>query len=218
MTALPSPSSPSQTRRQWLALACTALASGCNDGGGGGPPDIGDNRKGVVLALGDSITNGYCVPDGAPYPSRVAALRGQTVINEGVCAQTAEEGSARVGNLLKKHKPATLLVLYGANDIIQGDDPATTIASLRNIIGAAKANKTRVLLANLLPMFYDHAPFGPGVAALNPQINALAKAEGVRLINLAGEFGQRIELLQEDGLHPTSQGTQIIAASFADAL
>ena len=67
-------------------------------------------------------------------------------------------------------------------------------------------------------MFYDHAPFGPGVAALNPQINALAKAEGVRLVNLAGEFGQRMELLQEDGLHPTSQGTQIIAAAFADGV
>ena len=180
--------------------------------------DIGDNRKGVVLALGDSITNGYCVPEGAPYPSRVGALRSVTVINEGVCGQTSEEGAARVGGLLRKHKPATMMVLYGANDIIQGDDPATTIASLRNIIAAGKANKTRVVIANLLPMFTDHAIYNPGVQALNPQINALARAEGVRLINLAGEFGQRQELIQEDGLHPNDQGTQIVAAAFADGI
>jgi lysophospholipase L1-like esterase len=201
-----------------LGLAA-ALLTACDDGGGGDKQaDIGDNRAGVVVALGDSITNGVCVPAGAPYPARLAALEGKTVINAGVCGDTAQGGRSRVGGLLAKHKPEALLILLGANDVIKSKPASATLEDLRAIVQAAKANKTRVLLANLPPMITDHSGFGPAVTALNPQINALAKAEGVRLVNLAGLFANKPELLQKDGLHPSDSGTQLIAVGFADRL
>ena len=69
-----------------------------------------------------------------------------------------------------------------------------------------------------MPMYDDHEIFNGSVTALNPQIIALAKAEKVSIVNLSKELGTRRELIQEDGLHPTDAGAQIIAAAFADKL
>ena len=202
-----------------LGLACLLIAS-CNDGGGGGggSKDIGDNRAGVVLAMGDSITNGVCHPAGAPYPARLAGLAGKTVINEGDCGETAAEAAGRVARELETHKPETLLLLYGANDMIQSRGSESAINGLRAMIQAGKARKTRVVVATVMPMYDDHAPFNGSVQALNPQIIALARAEKVSIVNLSKEFGTRRELIQEDGLHPSDAGTQVIAAAFADKL
>lgn len=201
-----------------LALVAGGLLTACNDGGGeSAPKDIGDNKRGVVAVLGDSITNGGCVPAGAPYPARLAGLIKKTVANEGICGHTAADGRARVGGVLREHKPETLIVFLGANDLIQGRDPADAANDLRAIVQAGKANKSRVIIATVLPMVDDHAVWNPGVIALNPLIGNIAKSEKVKLVNLNKEFGNRRELLQGDGLHPSDAGTQIIAAAFADA-
>ena len=199
-----------------LALFSFLGCGGGSDGGGGG--DIGDNTKGVVLAVGDSITDGECDPAGAPYPSRFSQSRGVTAINAGRCAETARGGASRIQGLLAEHKPQTVLVLYGANDAIRGIDPEETIESLRAIIQACKANKSRVLIGTLLPMYDSHAAFQPHVEFLNPLIRQLASMEKVGLVNLNKEFGTDRALIQPDGLHPSDMGTQIIAFAFADRL
>jgi lysophospholipase L1-like esterase len=206
-------------RATGIALA-GFLTSSCDDSGGGGgkSKDIGDNRAGVVLAMGDSITNGGCNPAGAPYPARLAALTRKTVINEGDCGETAAEAARRVVGELETHKPETLLLLYGANDMIQSRGSESAINGLRAMIQSGKARKTRVVVATVMPMYDSHELFNGSVTALNPQIIALAKAEKVSIVNLSKEFGTRRELIQEDGLHPTDAGTQIIAAAFADKL
>ena len=42
--------------------------------------------------------------------------------------------------------------------------------------------------------------------------------EGAKLVDLQEEFGTDRSLIQEDGLHPSDSGTQIIAASFNDKI
>jgi lysophospholipase L1-like esterase len=201
-----------------LAGFCGLLLFSCNGGGGGGlSGDIGDNDPDVVLAIGDSITNGGCVPDGAPYPARLAGLIKKKVINAGGCGETTGSGAAKVAGLLDKHNPGTLLVLYGANDEILGDEIEGSLARMRIIISAAKARKTRIAIGTVMPMVRDHLPFEGFVEAYNVQLKALAKKENVKVVDLFGEFSKRRDvLLQEDGLHPTDAGTQIIAAAFAD--
>ena len=197
-----------------FALALTALCTSCDSGsdGGGSSGNIGDNRRGVVLVVGDSIPNGSCFPAGAPYPARIGA------INAGVCGETAAGGSAKVGALLEQYQPEVLIIAYGANDVIQGRDLEDAISDLQSIIDQGKANQSRVLVANILPMYESHAPFQPRVGALNPLIRQLTKTEKVGFVNLESAFGTDPALFQEDGLHPTDEGNQIIARALMNRL
>ena len=205
-------------KRSWImagAWACmVALLVGCNnddDSSGGLPSDIGDNNPDMVVALGDSITV-------AGYPAAVAGITGKTVINQGRGGERSAGGASRVSGVLSKYKPAYLLILYGANDAIHGADAAAVKGNLRAIIGAAQANKTVPIIANLTPMYDGHSSFQGTATSYNPEIKSLASEMGARFVNLAGEFGSERSLIQADGLHPTGEGSQVIAFAFSDKI
>ena len=191
-----------------LALALAApVWTGCEDGGDGSSADVGSNDINVAVALGDSITQGG-------YPSILAGITGKTVVDAGVGGTQASSGAGRIGGLLARHHPGFVLILYGANDIINDVARETTVANLRAMIQAAKGNMTIPVIATLTPMSGSHGIFEPNVEALNEQIRSLASSDGARLANLAGAFGDP-GLIGPDGLHPTSAGNNVIASVFA---
>lgn len=194
------------------------LFTGCGGGDnitGPDPPDIGNNNPNVYVAIGNSITEAGFALSGSPYPARLSSMTGETVVNEGHGGETSGAGAARVTGALAQYKPAGLLILFGANDVIFRINTATIIANLRAIIQAAKANQTRPIIANLTPMYDSHAAFQGGVNELNPLIQQLASEEGADFVDLASAFGNNRSLMQADGLHPTDEGNQIIASEFA---
>jgi len=205
----------------WLPAVLLWVAAGCGGGDGGNqapvPADFGDNNPNVVLAFGDSITAGV-EGGGAPYPARLAALSGKTVINSGVGGQESGAGLARLGGALAANKPGYICILYGANDVIMGRDQNSTIANLADMLQQAQANKTVPMIATLTPMLGEHGPWTSAVDRLNDAIRNLASATGTTLVDLNAEFGDAETLLLGDGLHPNDQGNQIIALAFNDAL
>ena len=198
-----------------------ALCSSCEltgDSGGGSSFDFGDNDVNTVVAMGDSITDGGCAPAGASYPSRVAALSGKNVVNQGSCGEKSSGGASRVNSVLASTNPGYLLILYGANDALFDVDHFAVKENLRAIIQSAKNNMTLPILATLTPMYDGHA-FGRGDAqAISVLIRELAGEEDVPLVDLEAEFGEDRSLIQADGLHPSDTGAQLIALSFNDAL
>lgn len=211
-----------------LLLGCglllTGLLSACNDGGddSGGDSyndtDFGDNDRNKVVAIGDSITSGnVCEDEGETYCQRLAGMTGLSVINAGSSGEQSGSTAGRTGRELSRHKPGFLLILTGHNDAIFDRDYDGVIGNIRSIVQQAKNNKTVPILATLLPI---HAPrsFATGPAEdYNVGIRALAKEEGVKLVDMESEFGSD-ESLQCDGLHPNASGSTIIAAAFADKL
>jgi lysophospholipase L1-like esterase len=213
-------------RRSWARVAFIAVAAGwlglgigCDKGGGGdSKPDVGLNDINTVVCIGDSITDGGCAPAGAPYPSRLAGLSGKTVINAGVCGSTSDSGAARVNGLLERHKPGYLCILYGINDLTFGRGVDAVIGNIQHMVDAAKANKTIPLVATLLPVYDSHRFAAGRVKETNRRIRALTEAMNVELVDLELEFGIDRSLIQEDGLHPSDSGNQLIALSFNDKL
>ena len=74
-------------------------------------------RRGYLLALGDSITQGFVV--GCPslsYPALLSAELGLDLVNQAVCGYVFDQKTLAGMKALRKEPPAAITVAYGTND------------------------------------------------------------------------------------------------------
>lgn len=167
----------------------------------------------TVLALGDSLTQGYGLPeqDGL-VPQMQKWLDDQgveaTLINAGVSGDTTAGGAARVEWSLTPEVDA-MIVTLGGNDLLRGIDPAVSRGNLEVILQVAQAKGVEVLLVGLT------APgnYGPEYkAAFDAIYPELSEAYGALLAPdfFAGLGGGDPAALQRwfqaDGIHPNADG------------
>jgi len=167
----------------------------------------------VVIFLGDSLTAGLGLGEEQAYPARVAAklaAQGKTVkvINAGVSGDTSAGGLARIDWLLRQH-PDVLVVGLGGNDGLRGLPLTDTEKNLRDIIRRGQAAGVRVLLLGMqIPPNYG-PDYVNGFKAMYPR---LAKEMNVPLVPFLLEgVGGVADLNQNDGIHPTAQGQEMVA-------
>ncbi|SDH28906.1 acyl-CoA thioesterase-1 [Roseospirillum parvum] len=162
-----------------------------------------------ILALGDSLTAGYNLPQGAGFPAQLEAAltaRGHAVevINGGVSGDTSAGGLSRLAWQLGDTPPDAAIVELGANDGLRGLDPGRTEANLSQLIARLKGTGVAVLLAGMMAPPNLGPEYGEAFNGLYPR---LADQHEVLLYPffLEGVAAQP-ELLQPDGLHPTEEG------------
>ena len=172
----------------------------------------------TVLALGDSLTQGYGLPqeDGfVPALGRWLGANGASarLINGGVSGDTTQGGAARVEWSLTDDVDA-MIVTLGGNDLLRGIDPAVSRANLDRILSAAKERDVKVLLIGLI------APgnYGPDYKAAFDTIypDLAARYDTLYVANffqgLADGTGVQTAYFQRDGIHPNADGVDLIVA------
>jgi len=171
----------------------------------------------TVLALGDSLTQGYGLPqeDGlVPQLRDWLAERdiAAEVINAGVSGDTTAGGAARIGWSLDGEVDA-MIVALGGNDLLRGIDPAVSRGHLETILREADARDVEVLLVGM------SAPPNYGAeykAAFDSMYADLAAAHETLyapdffagLGEMTPETMQRF--FQPDGIHPNAEGVSRI--------
>jgi acyl-CoA thioesterase-1 len=237
------PASGSAFQPGTTTVACAATGSGANQTAGCSfpvtvtrPPQLSVAR---FMAFGDSITWGTASPpagffaykDPPPsysYPSQLFGLLGGrypdqaiTMANEGWPGEWIADGLARLPSALAVNTPEVMLLLHGANDLLNNPSTATTqyiATKLRDMVRTAKARvpSNRVLLA-LFPPQYHGSPKDRGAGAefvpeLNQRIAAVAQSEGATLVDFYTPLSADIKrYIGSDGLHPTEQGFTLMA-------
>lgn len=95
----------------------------------------------LILAFGDSLTEGYGLAAADSFPNQLQALLqprhpGARVINAGVLGDTTTSALARLPRLLTKlsSRPDLVIVELGANDLLRGIPLETTRANLDAIL------------------------------------------------------------------------------------
>jgi len=165
-----------------------------------------------IVALGDSLTAGYGLPEKDGFVPRLqAALAAKgvaaTIDNAGVSGDTASDGLDRLDWSVPAGTDAVIVEL-GANDALRGTDPAVTRAALSDIVSRLKARKIAVMLCGML------APpnYGQEYAAqFNTIYPDLAKKFDVPLYPFfLNGVAADPKLNQADGIHPTAAGVDII--------
>ena len=172
-----------------------------------------------LLALGDSLTAGYGLPDGEGFVPRLEAWLAANgapdvvIVNGGVSGDTSAGGLARIDWALGDDIDGVIVEL-GANDMLRGIDPAVTRENLDGILDAIDARGLPAIVAGLpappnypadfrkahKSMFRDLAR-EHGAIYYSSFLAGLGQGRGIREIML---------LFQDDGLHPNAEGVQAI--------
>ena len=201
-----------------LATACVTLLA---------LSPVAAHAETTIVALGDSLTAGYGLPEGEGLvPQLQAWLTAQgsdiTLINAGVSGDTSAGGLSRLDWSLTPETDA-LIVTLGGNDLLRGLPPSETRKNIDTIVKAATDRGLKVLV---IPM---EAPgnFGPDYKtdfdALYPEIATTYGAAITQpffrlLAPEANDPGQITQWMQPDGIHPNKDGVAEIVTRLGPAI
>jgi acyl-CoA thioesterase-1 len=193
----------------WYSVVALALVQVA----GAAPPSTPLDTRPVIVAFGDSLSAGYGAEPGKSFPDFLqkdldAAGLHWRVVNSGVSGNTTSDGLYRVNEVLKR-KPRITIVEFGGNDGLRGLPIDTTRANLDQIIQMLQAAGSKVVLAGMtLPPNY-----GPDYIQPFQQIyvELAAKYKVPRIPFLLEGVAIHPELMQQDRIHPTAEGNEIVA-------
>jgi acyl-CoA thioesterase-1 len=177
-----------------------------------------DTKK--ILAIGDSLTAGYGLPQQDAFPVQLqAALEGKgfdvKIENAGVSGDTSTGGLQRLDWALASNPDVVILEL-GANDALRGIEPVITRRNLDQIISKIKDHN--------IPIFFTGMRAPPNMGAdyqkeFDEIFPALARKHDVTLYPFFLEGVASIEdLNQDDAIHPNKKGVAIIVDNMLPSL
>jgi len=173
------------------------------------------SEKKYILFYGNSLTAGYGLDEEASFPSliqyKIDSLElNYRVINGGLSGETTASGLSRLDWFLED-QPEVFVLELGGNDGLRGIPLEETKKNLNAIISSVskKFPSTKILLAGMqIPpnMGLEYAQ------EFKEMYTEIAEKQSVEIIPflLEGVAGNP-ELNLPDGIHPTSDGQQIVA-------
>lgn len=185
------------------------------------PTDAMTDTAPVIVMLGDSLTAGFQLPAGSALPAALQHVFDERdipakFVNAGVSGDTTADGLNRYDFSVKGSGANLLVVALGANDFLNQSPPETPKKNLAAILERARADNLPAVLVGVAIPGESQDPREAAYAAIYPD---LAKEFGVPYFpNMMSAVAGHPELLQPDGLHPTEQGVEAMAAGIADFL
>lgn len=177
-----------------------------------GPRAVAGEQPVRILALGDSLMQGYGVPDGEEFPAQLQkALNANganaIVINAGVSGDTSAGGLARIDWSLTD-SPDAAIVEFGGNDALRGLSPADMEKNIAGMLKKLKDRHIPVLLAGM------KAPRNMG-PEYDKQFDTVFPRLAKKYHTLFYPFfldgvALKATLLQDDGIHPNPKGVAVI--------
>jgi acyl-CoA thioesterase-1 len=168
--------------------------------------------EGIILAMGDSLTEGLGVAEESAYPAvlqkkLVEHEYAYKVINAGVSGETSSGARSRLKWALRL-KPDIVILVTGANDGLRGIAPDLIKSNIDAIVELLKQNEIIVVLGAMQMVQNLGQDY---TAAFSNIYSQIAQSHDIILIPffLDGVGGDP-RLNQADGIHPTADGYRII--------
>jgi acyl-CoA thioesterase-1 len=174
----------------------------------------GQNNPTLIVALGDSLTEGYGVAQSSAYPAvleteLLAAGYHVKIQNAGISGSTSASAPGRMKWLLKAH-PSIVILALGANDGLRGLPVEAMEKNLSQTMETAELEKVKIVLCGVpIPTNYGEKYRTAFTGVFQKLAKKFPKVifvpsilEGVAAIP---------SLNQTDGIHPNEKGHAIIA-------
>lgn len=168
-----------------------------------------------ILFFGTSLTAGYGVDPTEAYPAliqkKIDSLHlHYKVINGGLSGETSAAGRNRIDWLLKQHIDIFVLEL-GANDGLRGLPLADTRTNLQAVVDKVKKKYPEAKMV-MLGMQMPPNLGADYTAEFKALFSDLATKNNMTFVPfLLDGVGGVSRLNQQDGIHPTAEGHQILA-------
>jgi lysophospholipase L1-like esterase len=161
------------------------------------PPDA------VILAFGDSLTQGTGVKPQGSYPSVLEALTGRQVINAGKRGEESDAGLSRLPGVLTQVQPDMVILGHGGNDILRRRDLDRTEDNLREMVELVRERGASVVLLGIPNLGF--------FLGTHPMYERLSKSLGVPLEHSALSDILGDGDLKSDPIHPNAAGYRELA-------
>ena len=164
----------------------------------------------VILAFGDSLTQGVGTRPELSYPNQLSRLIGRPVVNAGKSGEVSAAGLERLPQLLEETRPALVLICHGGNDLLRQLDRQALQDNLRRMIDAARQSGAAVVLIAVPQpgLLLEDAPLYREVAA---------ETEALLLDKKLGSLLKERQY-KSDSVHLNGQGYRRLAEAVADFL
>ena len=166
---------------------------------------------GTILVVGDSLSAEYGLKRGTGWvPLLVQQLSAEKspmkVVNASISGDTTSGGRSRLAALLKRYKPAVVVLELGGNDALRGLPLNMTEQNLSAMTQAAQKTGAIVLLVGMqVPPNYGSAY----AASFSGLFLKIAKAEKVALVPFflkgIADASDATAQFQADRIHPNAQ-------------
>jgi lysophospholipase L1-like esterase len=185
----------------------------------------------VAIGASDAYGTGTTNPATDNWPAVLARTLGPSLqlTNLGIPGATVSLALRDEAPLAAEIQPRLVTVFLGINDLIDGVDTPTFAREFALLLDTLRDETHAILyVANLpdltlLPYFAnrDGSALEQEVLAWNAIIATAATNAGAVLVDLYGGWGELAQnpaYVSKDGLHPSTQGAQRLAAAFAEVI
>lgn len=171
------------------------------------------------------------------YPGTLRTLLGQasptqtfTVWNEGRPGEEATLAYSRFSSNMAARRPQVVLLLEGINDLNNDKSIGSTVGALQQMVELARAYNATVFVGTMFQTCYTVNPFTGRVrtnsvdriVSFNNAVRSMVAGRlNVYLADIYAAFGTNncgvekgINLVGDDGLHPSPSGYSTIATTF----
>ena len=165
-----------------------------------------------ILVMGDSLSAGYGIDIKQGWVNLLEQQLTKNyaiqIINASVSGETSSGGNNRLSALLTEHKPNIIILELGGNDALRGQPLKLLEKNLQAMIDASKKTGAKILLVGMqIPPNYG-ARYSNQFKEL---YGKLAEKNDLELIPFLLEgIGGNENLVQRDGIHPTTEAQPII--------
>lgn len=163
-----------------------------------------------IICFGDSLTYGTGASEGKDYPSLLAVMVAEPVINAGVPGDATADALARLERDVLSRDPKMVLITLGGNDLKNGVDRETAFRNLRTIVEAIQEAGALVVIGGVDIPFYGRG-FGDAYREL------AAETGSVIIPNVFDDIMGKPSRMS-DRIHPNDAGYEIMARRFYGAI
>lgn len=169
----------------------------------------------TIVAFGDSLTQGYGLPEADGLVPQLQAWLGDGVklVNAGVSGDTTAGGLARIDWMLTDDVDG-VIVAFGGNDLLRGLSPAESRVNLDGILAVIVGRGLPVMLVGFAaPLNYGpeyKAEFDAIYPELAEKYGAVFYPYYFEGLGVGEDTIAMIEFMQNDATHPNAEGVSMI--------